>query len=105
MVAGDRFLMGGNGSIVEIDETFIGQKKDMPKRRGYAHEHAVMTLIQRGGKSRSFHVEGTSAAAHDSPHFQMALKVSAKTGSSASIAANRWINGMSRRSGIVGINS
>jgi transposase-like protein len=58
-------MMGGLGKIVEIDETFIGQKKDMPKRRGYAHKHAVMTLIERGpkgGKSRSFHVEGTKSA-------------------------------------------
>ncbi|MGA3005977.1 MAG: IS1595 family transposase, partial [Acetobacteraceae bacterium] len=57
--------MGGPGQIVEIDETFIGQKKDMPKRRGYAHKHAVMTLIERrpdGGRARSFHVSGTAAA-------------------------------------------
>ena len=42
---------------------------------------------------------------HDSPHFQMAPKVSAKTGSSASIVVNRSINGSNRTSGIVGINS
>jgi transposase-like protein len=57
--------MGGEGAIVEIDETFIGKKKDMPVRRGYAHKHAVMTLIKRrpqGGRPRSFHVEGTPAA-------------------------------------------
>ena len=39
--------MGGEGAIVEIDETFIGQKKDMPKQRGYAHKHAVLTLAER----------------------------------------------------------
>jgi transposase-like protein len=54
--------IGGEGKIVEIDETFIGQKKDMPKRRGYAHKHAVMTLVERGGPARSFHVSGTAAA-------------------------------------------
>lgn len=54
--------MGGEGAIVEIDETFIGQKKDMPKQRGYAHKHAVLTLVERGGSARSFHVEGTGAA-------------------------------------------
>jgi len=43
--------------------------------------------------------------AHDSPHIQIVPKVSAKTGSSASIAANRSINGSSRISGMVGINS
>ena len=54
--------MGGEGAVVEIDETFIGQKKDMPKQRGYAHKHAVMTLVERGKGSRSFHVSGTAAA-------------------------------------------
>lgn len=42
---------------------------------------------------------------HDSPHFQRGPKVSAKTGSSASMTANRWINGSSRSSGMVEINS
>lgn len=54
--------MGGFGKTVEIDETFIGQKEGMPKRRGYAHKHAIMTLVQRGASARSFHVDGTSAA-------------------------------------------
>jgi transposase-like protein len=54
--------LGGEGKTVEIDETFIGQKKDMPKRRGYAHKHAVMTLVERGGPARSLHVSGTAAA-------------------------------------------
>ena len=54
--------MGGEGKVVEADEIFIGQKKDVPKRRGYAHKHAVLTLMERGGKVRSFHVDGTKAA-------------------------------------------
>ena len=54
--------MGGAGVTVEIDETFIGPKKDMPKQRGYAHKHAILTLVERGKGSRSFHVEGTAAA-------------------------------------------
>ena len=53
--------MGGAGVTVEIDETFIGQKKDMPKQRGYAHKHAILTLVERGRGSRSFHVDGTKA--------------------------------------------
>jgi transposase-like protein len=40
--------MGGAGVTVEIDETFIGQKKDVPKARGYAHKHAILTLVERG---------------------------------------------------------
>jgi transposase-like protein len=62
MRSGDLAPMGGAGAIVEIDETFIGQKKDMPKRRGYAHKHAVLSLVERGGAVRSFHVDGTTAA-------------------------------------------
>ena len=54
--------LGGDGAVVEVDETFIGQKKDVPKRRGYAHKHAVLSLVERGGKVRSFHVDGTKAA-------------------------------------------
>jgi transposase-like protein len=54
--------MGGEGTTVEIDETFIGKKEGVPVRRGYAHKHAVLTLVQRGGSARSFHVDGTSAA-------------------------------------------
>lgn len=57
--------MGGEGVIVEIDETFIGRKEGVPVRRGYAHKHAVMSLVQRGDKGatvRSFHVSGTAAA-------------------------------------------
>ena len=34
----------------------------MPKKRGYAHKHAVLTLVERGKGARSFHVDGTSAA-------------------------------------------
>ena len=61
MASGKLPPMGGEGQIVEIDETFIGQKADMPKQRGYAHKHAVLTLVERGKGSRSFHVDGTAA--------------------------------------------
>ncbi len=53
---------GGEGSVVEIDETFIGKKGEKPKNaRGYAHKHAVLTLVERAKGSRSFHVDGTKA--------------------------------------------
>ena len=55
-------IMGGPGSIVEIDETFIGKKEGAEVRRGYAHKNAVLTLVERGEDSRSFHVSGTAAA-------------------------------------------
>ena len=54
--------MCGEGVTVEIDETYIGTKHKKPDgARGYAHKNAVLTLVQRGGGSRSFHVEGTKA--------------------------------------------
>jgi transposase-like protein len=62
MRSGDLAPIGGPGTIVEIDETFIGNKADMPKRRGFAHKHAVLSLVERGGKVRSFHVASTTAA-------------------------------------------
>ena len=65
MKAGPLPQFGGEGVKVEIDETFIGKKEGRPVKRGYAHKHAVMTLIERspeGGRARSFHVEGTKAS-------------------------------------------
>ena len=45
--------MGGNGGAVEVDETFIGQNPDKPKKkgaRGYAHKNAMLTLVDRDTK-------------------------------------------------------
>jgi transposase-like protein len=50
--------MGGNGKTVEVDETYIGRLTGVPKgRAGAGHKNVVMTLVERGGKARSFHVE------------------------------------------------
>src|SRR5216684_2982307 len=50
--------MGGDGGFVEIDETFIGRQKGIPMRTGYAHKHAVLTLVSRDtGEARSFHID------------------------------------------------
>jgi transposase-like protein len=57
--------MGGEGGIVEIDETFYGNKPDVEVRRGYRHKHAVMSLVERrpeGARVRSFHVASTARA-------------------------------------------
>jgi transposase-like protein len=54
--------MGGSGGIVEADETFIGRKEGSIKRRGHGHKNAVLSLVERGGRVRSFHVDGVSAA-------------------------------------------
>lgn len=54
--------MGGGGEIVEIDETFIGRKQGFAKARGGWHKSVVLTLVERGGSARSFHVDGVTAA-------------------------------------------
>jgi transposase-like protein len=57
MRAGDLAPMGGSGSIVEVDETFIGRKPDVEVKQGIGHKHAVLSLVERGGSVRSFHVD------------------------------------------------
>jgi transposase-like protein len=54
--------MGGAGKAVEADETYYGQVKGEPKRKGVGHKHVVVALVERGGPARSFHVEGTKIA-------------------------------------------
>jgi transposase-like protein len=55
--AGDLAPMGGAGSIVEVDETFIGRKEGAVVKQGVGHKHVVLTLVERGGSVRSFHVD------------------------------------------------
>jgi transposase-like protein len=61
--------MGGNGKIVEADETYYGPKavktrtsragKPLSQKgyKGPANKRTVISLIERGGEVRSFHVE------------------------------------------------
>lgn len=50
--------LGGEGKIVESDETYIGRKKGSVKKTGGAgHKLAVLSLVERGGEVRSFHIE------------------------------------------------
>lgn len=54
--------LGGNGSMVEVDETFWGNKKKPgQKGRGYAHKEKIFSLVERNGKVRSFHVPMVNA--------------------------------------------
>ena len=62
MKSGSLPPMGGEGATVEIDETFIGKKEGVEQRRGFAHKHAVLTLVERGGSARSFHVDSTRSS-------------------------------------------
>jgi transposase-like protein len=49
---------GGNGSVVEVDETYIGQRKGVPTPRGgVQHKMKVLSLVERGGRARSIVVD------------------------------------------------
>ena len=57
-------LLGSEGGPVEVDETFIGAKrpKHKPKgMRGSGHKMKVLSLVERGGRVRSFHVPNVKA--------------------------------------------
>jgi transposase-like protein len=59
--------MGGEGMTIEADETYIG-RKNAPRtnKRGGAHKNKVVSLVERGGKVRSVHVDQvTSQVAKD----------------------------------------
>jgi transposase-like protein len=62
--------LGGEGKIVEADETYFGQRENyMPSsqrgdrpftkkgRSGPANKRAVLALLERGGEVRTFHVD------------------------------------------------
>lgn len=52
--------LGGEGGTVEADETYFGPKDGEAKKakhtRGPAAKRAIVGLVQRGGKVRTFHV-------------------------------------------------
>src|ERR1700674_3257718 len=54
--------MGGEGKIIEADETIFGGKaKNRAFRKAPPKKATVMTLIERDGMSRSFHVANVKA--------------------------------------------
>lgn len=70
MRSGDFSPMGGGGGIVEVDETYFGTNEKFRKRRarrknprtlrphgGGGHKIPVVTLVDRTGNVRSFHVD------------------------------------------------
>jgi transposase-like protein len=63
MRSGDLSPFGSDGGAVEVDETYIGQKKGVPmKRGGHAHKMGVLSLVERNtGKVRSFTFDDTRA--------------------------------------------
>jgi transposase-like protein len=60
--------LGGNGKFIEADETAIGGKeknKRLSKRRrvtGQVGKQIAFSLVERGGKVRSYHVPNVTAA-------------------------------------------
>lgn len=50
--------LGGGGSVVEIDETFWGGKsKQSEYPNPIGNKEKIFSLVERGGKVRSFHIE------------------------------------------------
>jgi transposase-like protein len=62
MRSGDLSPLGGGGGTVECDETFVGNIPGVQRNAGTGHKFVVLTLVERGGSARSFHVDSTSIA-------------------------------------------
>jgi hypothetical protein len=67
MRTGDLAPFGGNGGAVEVDETYIGNRPGVDRRKGpgggHGHKMAVLSLVDREtGAVRSFSIKGTLAA-------------------------------------------
>lgn len=61
--------LGGGGSTVEADETFWGNKGKNKRHgqgrraaRAWHHKEKIFSLVERGGKVRSFHVQKVNSA-------------------------------------------
>lgn len=76
MRTGELEPMGGNGKIVEADETYFGKTEVQPTMRtdgkpykkgrhraGVAGKRSVVGLVERGGSVRTFHIDRATKAA------------------------------------------
>jgi len=55
--------MGGEGKIVEIDETYIGINKHKARgKAGSRHKQIALSLVERGGDVRSFYIPNADGA-------------------------------------------
>lgn len=53
--------MGGSDRVVEVDETYVGGKAKNRAFRSPAPKKAVLTLVERDGRAKSFHVANVTA--------------------------------------------
>ncbi len=53
--------MGGEGETIEADETYIGRSHLTRAYLAPAPKQAVMALVERNGRVRSFHVPNVTA--------------------------------------------
>jgi len=53
--------LGGSGCTIEADETYIGRKAESRAYEAPAPKQAVMALVERDGRVRSFHVPNVTA--------------------------------------------
>ena len=60
---GDLAPLGGEGKFVEVDETYIGHIKSKPVGWAFHHKMKVLSLVERGGKSRSLVIDRIGAEA------------------------------------------
>jgi hypothetical protein len=54
--------LGGTGKTIEADETYIGRKSTSKAFKPPAQKQAVMALVERDGKVRTFHVPNVTSA-------------------------------------------
>ncbi len=61
--------IGGEGMAIEIDETFLGKRatkfvtgKGWVTKRGTADMQVIVSLVERGGRARSIHVDSLQKA-------------------------------------------
>ena len=68
--------LGGEGVILEVDETYIGPEAGVKLGRAPAKKEVVFSLVERGGKARSIHLPG---AHHPVMQAALALNASKKS--------------------------
>jgi transposase-like protein len=53
---GNEGPLGGEGKIVEADETFVGMKIGFKRSRGAVHKMKILSLVERGGSVKSVRI-------------------------------------------------